>query len=320
MKKRMKTIRLLLACWGLLFTGTTMGQHGLSVNVGERHVEDSTLVTNFSIGLTSYTDTLRGVQLNGISNFADKANGLQLSGFSNISTSPLRGLQFSGITNNEATVSWNVLEGAATSFNLVMGIVPNFNPDTCTNVITVNTNEYTFTGLSPYTNYYVMVQTDCGNDVSEWTSVAGFRTACDPTTTLPFTENFDSYTGATITSVATSNLPYCWSNINAGTSTSYSGYPIIYASATYAASGSNSLRFYTYATTGSIIATWSVDSAEPVTNFSIFASYGDNQQKVKVDPSVNFSNGSIKFSVTAKLESQFVEGPLAYAKVKIKTQ
>ena len=99
MKKRMKTIRLLLACWGLLFTGTTMGQHGLSVNVGERHVEDSTLVTNFSIGLTSYTDTLRGVQLNGISNFADKANGLQLSGFSNISTSPLRGLQFSGITN-----------------------------------------------------------------------------------------------------------------------------------------------------------------------------------------------------------------------------
>ena len=154
------------------------------------------------------------------------------------------------VTNNEATISWSVMDGASTSFNLVIGNYPGFNPDTCTNVITVNTTDYTFTGLNPYTNYYVMVQTDCGGNVSDWTNAFGFRTACDPITTLPFSENFDGTTGATTTSAATSNLPYCWSNINAGTSTSYSGYPIIYASATYAASGANSMRFYTYSTTG----------------------------------------------------------------------
>ena len=156
----------------------------------------------------------------------------------------------SNVTNNEATISWSVMDGASTSFNLVIGNYPAYNPDTCTNVITVNTTDYTFTGLNPYTNYYVMVQTDCGGDVSEWTNAFGFRTACDPVTTLPFTENFDGTTGATTTSVATSNLPYCWSNINAGTSTSYSGYPIVYASATYAASGANSMRFYTFSTSG----------------------------------------------------------------------
>jgi len=154
------------------------------------------------------------------------------------------------VTNNEATINWSVMDGASTSFNLVIGNYPGFNPDTCTNVITVNTTDYTFTGLNPYTNYYVMVQTDCGGDVSEWTNAFGFRTACDPITTLPFSENFDGTTGASTTSVATSNLPYCWSNINAGTSTSYSGYPIVYASATYAASGANSIRFYTYSTAG----------------------------------------------------------------------
>lgn len=77
---------------------------------------------------------------------------------------------------------------------------------------------------------------------------------------------------------------------------------------------------YTYATTGSIISTWSVDAPEPVTNFSIVGSYGDNQQKAKVDPSVSFTNGAIKFSVMAKLEEHFEEGPLAYARVKIKAQ
>ena len=152
------------------------------------------------------------------------------------------------VSNNEATVSWNVLDGASFSFNVAISTTPGFNPDTCTNVVTANTNEYTFTGLSSYTNYYVYVQTNCGTEESEWSAIVSFRTSCDPLTTLPFTENFDTYTGST--SGTSNNLPYCWSYINNGTSTSYTGYPIIYASATYAASGDNSLRFYTYTTSG----------------------------------------------------------------------
>ena len=154
------------------------------------------------------------------------------------------------VTNDEATVAWSVMDGFASSFNVVISTFPGFNPDTCTNVINVYTNDCTFSGLTPYTNYYVMVQSDCSNDVSEWSNVIGFRTACDPITTLPFIENFDSSTGTSSTTASTSNLPYCWNNINAGTSTSYSGYPIIYSSSTYAASGSNSMRFYAYTTAG----------------------------------------------------------------------
>jgi len=159
-------------------------------------------------------------------------------------------LHATNVTNNEATISWDVMDGAASSFNVVMGTSPNLNPGASADVINVTGTEYTFTGLTPYTNYYVTVQTDCGSDVSEWTNIYSFRTACDPITTLPLSENFESTTGATTTSVSTSNLPYCWSNINEGTSTTYSGYPIVYASATYAASGNNSLRFYTYSTAG----------------------------------------------------------------------
>ncbi|MBR5920106.1 MAG: fibronectin type III domain-containing protein [Bacteroidales bacterium] len=152
------------------------------------------------------------------------------------------------VSNNEATVTWGVLEGASSTFDLAFSTAAGFNPDTCTNIITVNTNEYTFTGLTAFTNYYVAVRANCGTDASEWSVVTHFRTACDPITSLPFIENFDTYTGST--SGSSNNLPYCWSYINNGTSTTYIGYPIVYASATYAASGDNSLRFYTYTTSG----------------------------------------------------------------------
>ena len=113
----------------------------------------------------------------------------------------------------------------------------------------VSTSPYVISNLTSNTLYYIRLRSICGSDNSNWAQVT-HRTACADMATLPFMENFDSYTGATTTSVATNNLPYCWSFINEGTSTSYSGYPIIYASATYAASGSNSIRFYTYTTSG----------------------------------------------------------------------
>ena len=141
-----------------------------------------------------------------------------------------------------------MLDGTATSFSVVVSSTAGFDPDTCSNVLTVNTNEVDLTGLSAYTNYYVLVQTNCGMENSPWSSEMSFRTSCDPMTVLPLIENFDTYTGST--SGTSNNLPYCWSYINHGTSTTYIGYPIVYASATYAASGDNSLRFYTYTTSG----------------------------------------------------------------------
>ena len=73
--------------------------HGVTIDIGKNHKEDTTHVTNLSIGLTSHTDTLKGIQLNGVSNYAYNVSGAQLSVFSNISSSPLKGLQLSGVTN-----------------------------------------------------------------------------------------------------------------------------------------------------------------------------------------------------------------------------
>ena len=84
----------------LLIANTLLAQqHGLAIDIGKNHQEDSTHVTNVSIGLTSHTDTLKGMQLNMLSNYAWRVEGVQLSGFSNISSSPMRGFQLSGVTN-----------------------------------------------------------------------------------------------------------------------------------------------------------------------------------------------------------------------------
>ena len=115
---------------------------------------------------------------------------------------------------------------------------------------TVTSAPHTINNLNSSTLYYFRLRSVCGGgEYSNWATIDQ-RTECAPIATLPYLENFDTWTGATTTSVSVNNLPYCWSNFNEGTSTSYSGYPIIYASATYASSGSNSMRFYTYTTAG----------------------------------------------------------------------
>ncbi|MBR3412181.1 MAG: fibronectin type III domain-containing protein [Bacteroidales bacterium] len=105
------------------------------------------------------------------------------------------------------------------------------------------------TGLSPATYYTVQVAGICANgDTSSFVATT-VLTECATLTRLPYTQNFDQVEGTTNTSVATNNLPPCWMNRNTGTSSLYSGYPIVYRSASYAHSGTNSMRFYTYYTT-----------------------------------------------------------------------
>jgi len=167
-----------------------------------------------------------------------------------ISCPKVTGIAISNLTSTSADLEW-VPVGTESSWDIYIttsaSSVPNDN--TTPTDYAYTTPSYTMT-LNPSTTYYVYVRANCdGGEVSQWRGYS-FNTPCEPITTLPFTENFDSYTGATSTSASTSNLPVCWSHINAGTSTSYSGYPIIYNSSSYAASGSNLLRFYTYTTAG----------------------------------------------------------------------
>ena len=95
------TLKLFIAATMVTAATTASGQigHGLAIDLGKNHHEDSTHITSLSIGLTSHTDTLKGLQANILSNFAQNARGVQISGFSNISSTPMRGFQLSGVTN-----------------------------------------------------------------------------------------------------------------------------------------------------------------------------------------------------------------------------
>ena len=68
--------------------------------------------------------------------------------------------------------------------------------------------------------------------------------SCEAITSYPWSTNFDSYAG--VTTGSTNNLPVCWNFINTTTNSNYSGYPSIFNQSTYAHSGNNYLRFYSY--------------------------------------------------------------------------
>ena len=101
-----------------------------------------------------------------------------------------------------------------------------------TSVGTVTTTEYLLDNLTASTSYSVRLRSDCGGEYSGYTMVT-FETPCDYISTLPFTENFDSYTATGSTS-----FPTCWNRI----CTYSNDYP--YITNSYAHSGSRDLYFY----------------------------------------------------------------------------
>ena len=140
------------------------------------------------------------------------------------------GLEVSAITDSSAVVTWNTYGQSA--FRLTYGI-----GSTYTDSVDVTGGSYTITGLDENTSYKVKVASSC--DETQWSTAKTFKTACSAIAAV--VENFDGITGSTSSNV----LPDCWSYINTGSTYGY--LPTAYAGATYANSGTNSLRFYSYA-------------------------------------------------------------------------
>lgn len=143
----------------------------------------------------------------------------------------------SNITGNSANISWTA-GGTESTWNVVVSTVPvtNFTP-----VIpsTTTNNPYLATGLSPSTLYYVYVQAICDGSTSDWTAAVTFRTYCNTVTSLPWTDNFDSYTNATV--------PACWMQTQPYTATGGgSAYPRVTNDDHH--SGSRSLDFHGHGT------------------------------------------------------------------------
>ena len=145
------------------------------------------------------------------------------------------------VDQTSVTLNW-IPNGNETGWNVEYKL----SYDTVWSVESTNAHPMTVQGLLPGTDYDFRVQADCG---SEYSNILTVSTECSDLTQLPYTESFDSYTASTSGTVV--NLPNCWHQIHLGwTSSTYKAYPIMYSNSTYAQSGSNSLRFYSYTATG----------------------------------------------------------------------
>lgn len=141
------------------------------------------------------------------------------------------GVVISAITDSSAVVTWNTY--GQSDFRLTYGI-----GNAYADSVNVTGGTYTINGLEANTSYKVKIASDC--DLNTWSSVKTFKTRCEPAASL--TDNFDGITGVTSGHAMTE----CWDYINNGTNSSYNYYPTVYKGTSYANSGENSLKFYSY--------------------------------------------------------------------------
>lgn len=144
-------------------------------------------------------------------------------------------------STNSAELSWTANSGE-TAWTLYYKKTTDEN---YTEVTNVTENPYTLSGLTAASNYQFYVIANCtSTDNSEPSNEKTFATECEVIPAVGYSENFDDYTG---TSYGTTNiLPNCWNYVNTCSYSSYSGFPNIYNTSSYASSSPNSLRFYSY--------------------------------------------------------------------------
>ncbi len=144
-------------------------------------------------------------------------------------------LQVSSVTTSQINFSWS---GANVSGWEIEYGPAGFTQGSGTSV-TTSSPSYSFTGLTPSTNYDFYFRTNCGGgDYSEWMLMT-VATACDAMP-VPYTEDFDSYAGTTYDQEGP--VPTCWSSFT--TSSTYEA-PHVTSSSTgcYPHSGTNALTF-----------------------------------------------------------------------------
>ena len=141
-------------------------------------------------------------------------------------------------TPTSVTLTWEA-QGAESAWSVLYKKAS----DSIWNNVVADNDTILLEGLIPSSYYDVRVAAICGvADTSDYSVPAKFVTGCAIISEFPVSENFDGIEGATNKQV----LPICWSAINTCTYSSYMYYPTVYASSTYANSGLNALRFYSY--------------------------------------------------------------------------
>jgi hypothetical protein len=138
------------------------------------------------------------------------------------------------LTPQSVNVHWNNTGADSYSFTWrenTTGAIPN--------TVILTDTVYSFTGLAPSTGYLFNLRANCGTETSPYSTTWILTTPCE-TTSLPYIENFDSYTGTTYNTVGV--VPTCWTSST--TNTDYPA-PHITGGGTYhyPHSGTNALMF-----------------------------------------------------------------------------
>ena len=206
----------------------------------------TTTYSNYTVSFASYNGTARHIALYMNKDMSTTTtNGCYVDDIV-VETLPQcdapTNLAASNITQTSVTVTWTPASGT-TSWEVYA--VHEGDMMTTVSPVVVNSATADLSGLDAGTSYDIYVRTICpnGSGYSNYTRLT-FTTECYPFTQIPFEENFDSYSGVSATTTPLNNLPPCWHYINTGTN-NYSGCPYIYSTTTQAASGLNTLRFYT---------------------------------------------------------------------------
>jgi hypothetical protein len=166
------------------------------------------IVTANLTGLTPSTTYYYWVR--GNCNGTDKGVWSSSANFVTLSTCPTisaPAVNAIGISTTP-TITWTAINGA-TGYRLTVGTTSG-GTDVVNNVDVGNTTSYTFSSaLNTGTKYYYTVSGYTATTTgTACTTVGNFTTLCNPVTSLPWTENFD-----TMTSIGSAIVPVCWSQV-----------------------------------------------------------------------------------------------------------
>ena len=139
---------------------------------------------------------------------------------------PVKNLAASNIDAQGCTLTWIDTNNSGASY-IVYDMA-----DTTVLGVTSDTS-FVLTGLNSNTPYDIAVRTDCGAGDSSNFRRCTFRTACDNISTVPVTEDFESYgSGTTI-------FPTCWYRLN-----STADRPYVHGTTSYGHNNTHGLYFY----------------------------------------------------------------------------
>lgn len=175
-------------------------------------IDISTTYTEYTVDFTSYSGTDPYIAIRRLSTSTFTSVYIDNIVWEVIPTCDApSAVVFPTIGNNSAEVEWTAPTlGSPVDYQIYYSTTNTAPTGASTPNVTGANSPATITGLTANTLYYVWVRTNCGaGGVSSWSNVASFTTACDPVSTLPWTENFDA-----LATTGTTTFPSCWKKEN----------------------------------------------------------------------------------------------------------